>query len=75
MSAVWTYVLDVAPGISVSFSYHWYPDTINVDVSDEELARRKANWTPREPRVTTGYLARYASMVTSANEGAILKTV
>ena len=50
-------------------------NTINVDVSDEELARRKANWTPREPRVTTGYLARYASMVTSANEGAILKTV
>ena len=41
-------------------------------VSDEELARRKAGWTPREPKVKTGYLARYASMVTSGNRGAIL---
>ena len=41
-------------------------------VCDEELARRKANWTPREPKVKTGYLARYASMVTSGNRGAIL---
>lgn len=48
-------------------------NTINVDVSDEVLAERKANWQPRQPKVTTGYLARYASMVTSANEGAILK--
>ena len=50
-------------------------NTINVDLTDEELERRRANWTPRQPKVTTGYLARYASMVTSANEGAILKTV
>ncbi len=48
-------------------------NTINVDVTDEVLAQRKANWKPRQPKVTTGYLARYASMVTSANEGAILK--
>ena len=34
--------------------------TINVKVSDEELAKRKEAWTPREPKVTTGYLARYA---------------
>ncbi len=47
--------------------------TLNLDVSDEELERRKANWTPRQPKVTTGYLARYASMVTSGNRGAILK--
>ena len=47
-------------------------NTLNVAVSDEELARRKANWTPREPKVKTGYLARYASMVTSGNRGAIL---
>ena len=47
--------------------------TLNLDVSDEELARRKAAWTPREPKVTTGYLARYASMVTSADKGAVLK--
>ncbi|SDB37742.1 dihydroxy-acid dehydratase [Ruminococcaceae bacterium FB2012] len=46
---------------------------INVKVSDEELAARKAKWQPREPRITTGYLARYASLVTSANTGAILK--
>jgi len=40
---------------------------------DEELARRKAAWTPREPKVTTGYLKRYAKMVSSANKGAILE--
>lgn len=47
--------------------------TLNVDVSDEELAKRRANWQPREPKVTTGYLARYASMVTSGNKGATLE--
>ena len=45
---------------------------LELAVSDEELARRKANWIPREPKVKTGYLARYASMVTSGNRGAIL---
>ncbi len=49
-------------------------NTINVKVSDEELAKRKAKWTPKEPKVKTGYLARYASLVTSANTGAVLKT-
>ena len=44
-----------------------------VVVADEELARRKAAWTPREPKVTTGYLKRYAKMVSSANKGAILE--
>lgn len=48
--------------------------SIKLDVSDEELAKRKAAWTPREPKVTTGYLARYAAMVTSGNRGAVLKT-
>ena len=47
--------------------------SINLKVSDEALAARKAKWQPREPRVTTGYLARYASMVTSGNRGAILE--
>lgn len=47
---------------------------ITLNVSDEELAERKAKWQPREPKVTTGYLARYASLVTSANTGAILKS-
>ncbi len=48
-------------------------NTINVKVSDDELAKRKEAWTPREPKVRTGYLARYASMVTSADKGAVLK--
>ncbi len=48
-------------------------NTINVKVSDEVLAERKAKWQPREPKVTTGYLARYAKMVTSADKGAVLE--
>ena len=48
-------------------------NTITLDVSDEELEERKSKWTPREPKVKTGYLARYASLVTSANKGAILE--
>ena len=47
---------------------------LELKVSDEELAARKAKWQPREPKVTTGYLKRYASMVTSGNRGAVLKT-
>ena len=46
--------------------------TLDIDVSDEEMAARKAKWQPREPKVTTGYLKRYASLVTSGNRGAIL---
>ena len=49
-------------------------NTTNVKVSDEELAARREKWAPREPKVKTGYLARYASMVTSADKGAILKS-
>ena len=48
--------------------------TLNVRVSDEELAARKAKWQPKEPKVTTGYLARYREMVTSGNRGAILQS-
>ena len=57
-------------------------DTIKIDinnnkiefvVSDEELERRRAEWKPRKPRITTGYLARYAAMVTSGNRGAVLE--
>ena len=47
--------------------------SITLKVSDEELAERRKNWKPRQPKVTTGYLARYASLVTSANRGAILQ--
>ena len=48
--------------------------TMTLKVSDEELAKRKAKWQPREPKVTSGYLRRYAAQVTSGNRGAILRT-
>ncbi|MCI6630476.1 MAG: dihydroxy-acid dehydratase [Lachnospiraceae bacterium] len=48
-------------------------NSLNVKVSDEELAARRAKWQPRQPKVTTGYLARYEKMVTSGNKGAILE--
>ncbi len=47
--------------------------SINVEVSEEELARRKAAFTPREPNIKTGWLARYARLVSSSNTGAVLK--
>ncbi len=48
-------------------------NTIDFEVSKEELEKRRANWKPRAPKVTTGYLARYAHLVTSADKGAILQ--
>lgn len=48
-------------------------NTLDFVISEEELAARKAKWQPREPKVKTGYLARYAKMVTSGNRGAILE--
>ena len=57
-------------------------DTISIDipagkvelkVSDEELERRRANWKAPAPRITTGWLGRYARLVSSANTGAVLK--
>ncbi len=47
--------------------------TLTLDVPDEVLEARRAAWKPRQPKVTTGYLARYASMVTSGNRGAVLE--
>ena len=47
--------------------------SMNVRVSDEEMAARKAKWQPREPRIKKGYLVRYASLVTSADKGAVLQ--
>lgn len=47
--------------------------SLELDVSDEILEERRKNWKPREPKVTTGYLARYAAMVTSGNRGAVLE--
>lgn len=55
--------------ISIDIDNH----SLNVLVSDEELEARRAKWHPREPKVTSGYLARYASLVTSADKGAILQ--
>ncbi len=45
---------------------------ITLNVSDEELAKRRAEWKPREPKITTGYLARYAKLVSSGAQGAVL---
>ena len=45
---------------------------LDLKVSEEELEKRRANWQPREPKIKTGYLARYASLVTSGNKGAVL---
>ena len=46
---------------------------LDIKVSDEEMAARKAKWQPKEPKVTTGYLSRYRELVTSGNRGAILE--
>ena len=46
---------------------------LNVKLSDEELEQRRREWKPRQPRFKTGYLAKYASMATSADSGAVLK--
>jgi len=61
----------VEPGdvITVDIPNH----TLRLEVDDAELARRKAQWRPREPRVKTGCLAKYAAMATSADTGAVLK--
>lgn len=48
-------------------------NTLNFLISDEELEARRAKWKPRQPKITTGYLARYTAMVTSGNRGAILE--
>ena len=47
-------------------------NTINMEVSEEELARRRANWTPKT-REVSGYLKRYRRLVTSADKGAVLE--
>ncbi len=46
---------------------------LDVKVSEEEMAKRRANWQPREPKITTGYLSRYRELVTSGNRGAVLE--
>ncbi len=46
---------------------------LELDVAEEALAKRREEWRPREPKVTEGYLARYAQMVTSGAKGAVMK--
>lgn len=48
-------------------------NTLMLQITEEQFAQRKANWQPRKPKVTTGYLARYAAMVTSSSRGAVLE--
>ena len=48
-------------------------NTINLLISDEEMAKRKAEWKPRQPKITIGSLARYAKLVTSGAQGAVLE--
>ena len=55
--------------ISINIPAH----TIQLKVSDEELAARRAKWVCPEPKIKAGYLARYAKMVSSADRGAILE--
>ena len=57
--------------ISIDIPAH----TVHLEVSDDVLAERKAKLVMPEPKVKTGYLARYASLVTSADKGAVLKTL
>ena len=45
---------------------------LNVKVSDEEMAERKKNWAPNEPKIKTGYLKRYSKLVSSAMQGAVM---
>jgi len=47
--------------------------TIHLAVSDSVIAARRKNWKPREPKIKTGYLAKYASLATSADTGGVLK--
>ena len=55
--------------ISINIPEH----SLSLKISDEEMAKRRAAWQHRQPKVTTGYLARYAAMVTSGNRGAVLE--
>jgi dihydroxy-acid dehydratase len=48
-------------------------NSISVKLSEAELAQRKKAWKPPKPKITEGYLAKYATMATSADTGAVLK--
>ena len=61
----------VQEGDNITIDINAY--SIRLEVSDEELAKRRAEWKAPEPKVKTGYLARYAKLVSSADKGAILE--
>ena len=61
------------PGIFDGSIYENLTYALEYIPTDEELEKRRENWLPREPRITSGYLARYAALVTSGNRGAILQ--
>ena len=54
--------------ISINIPEH----KLDLEVSDEVLKERRKNWKPRQPKITTGYLARYAKLVSSGTSGAVL---
>ena len=47
--------------------------SIRLDVPDEVIAERRKHWKPREPKIRTGYLAKYAALATSADTGGVLR--
>ena len=47
--------------------------TVTLEVSEEELKKRKDHWEAPKPKISTGYMARYTKLVTSANTGAVFK--
>ncbi|HEY4623142.1 MAG TPA: dihydroxy-acid dehydratase, partial [Solibacillus sp.] len=47
--------------------------TINLNVSDEELAKRRESLQPFEPKIKRGWLARYSALVTNASKGGVMK--
>ncbi|GMO60498.1 MAG: dihydroxy-acid dehydratase [Treponemataceae bacterium] len=61
----------VQEGDTISIDINAY--SITLEVSDEELAKRKTQWSRPEPKIKTGYLARYAKLVSSADKGAVLE--
>ncbi len=54
-------------------SIDMFAGTLDVELSEEEFAKRRNEWIPPEPKIKTGYLARYAKLVSSASTGAVLK--
>ena len=69
----WDYVCENGYELEVKEINEMVGKLLDIKVSDEEMAKRREKWQPKEPTVTTGYLASYREMVTSGNRGAILE--